>query len=78
MNARHELLLGIILILSRVCNDITPCKPTDIVGLNATLYLLLHFDLPSPFCPAPFPVYLASATKGTVCTPSSSTINLRI
>ena len=78
MNARHELLLGIILILSRVCNDIILYKPTDIVSLNATLHLLLHFDLPSPFCPTTFPVYLASATKGTVRTPSSSTINLRI
>lgn len=77
MNARHELLLGIILILSRVCNDITLYKP-DIVILNATLYLLLQFDLPSSFCPTAFPVYLASATKGTVRTPSSSTINLRI
>ena len=64
MNARHWLLLGIVVSLSRVFNDITFYKHTDTVSVNATLDLSLHFDLPSPFCPTMFPVYLASVTKG--------------
>lgn len=62
MNAMHKLLLNVVPSLSRMHNGIALSKHTSIVSLNTTLDLSQQFELPSPFCPAMFPV--SSATKG--------------